>query len=175
MKKIDFTQTMTEALQVDNLPKWQKKQRVPRDKEGRVVIHEETRDLFKEIARRNNTNMATVFWLAGHQFWHSLGYSRLEYDRIMVHTRVDRMTAEHKKEVDDLIKETGILVGEKPPTTDEERDALHKRIRERISQLSPSDQQKVNRAMVGMLVAGQPTTTPLGEDFHEKADAINRR
>lgn len=88
MKKQNyFVGTLTEAMEASRLPSWQRKQVVPRDREGRLVIHRETRDLFKEIARRNDTNMATAIWLAGYKFWHSLGYSQKDYDRIMTHRK----------------------------------------------------------------------------------------
>lgn len=88
-KQVNFVGTLTKALEASRLPRWQNKQVVPRNQEGRLVIHRETRDLFKEIAKRNKTNMATAIWLAGYQFWHSLGYSKEDYDRIMIHPTRD--------------------------------------------------------------------------------------
>lgn len=82
-KKIDFNGVLTEVFQTTHLPKWQTKQQVPPEREGRMVVHIEARDLFKEIAKRNKTNMATAIWLAGYHFWKGLGYSREDYDKIV--------------------------------------------------------------------------------------------
>ena len=87
-----FRGTLTKALQVSQLPPWQNKHQVHRSEEGRIVAHKETRQLFKEIAKRNNTNIATTALLAGYALWEKLGYDLDEYNSIVFDS--DRQTTD---------------------------------------------------------------------------------
>ena len=105
-----FNKTVTTALLETGAPVWERKKRVSKAREARLVVTVEVRDLLKEVAKRNNTNLQTVVWLAAHGLWKELQYSRADYNKIMFsHSSLKTLPDEDDKDLAEFFRSTGVL------------------------------------------------------------------
>lgn len=135
-----FNQTMTEALRETGSPDWERKKRVAKEREARVVVTKEVRSLIKEVASRNKTNQQTVVWLAMQKLWKYLQYSRRDYDEIMKkHTLPEflKLSPEELREVANVVDEIdSYFASNGLPTSKEDVEAINRAIQEKLSALN---------------------------------------
>ena len=109
MKSIKFKDCIKQALKASNLPPNEIKRMVSREREGRIAIHKETCQLIRTIADRNDTNVATVVWLAIYRLWRDLEYSYEEYLQAMFAPRIDSLAKEALFDIIETLQSTGII------------------------------------------------------------------
>ena len=147
MHKINFDRTMTSALKETGFPSWDRKKRVSKEREARLVTTIEVRDVFKEIANRGNTNLQTVLWLAAHELWKILDYSRSDYNQLMFHDKLDAMTERDRRQIAKYIADAGIFDGLAQPKSEDEIRALEAEAEQRLTKLNPAQQRQLVELM----------------------------
>ena len=135
-RQFEYKTVLADALEDTRLPSWQRKQHVPRHRESRIAVRKETHKLFKEIARRNKTNLSTAVWLSGYRFWFGLGYSRKDYDSIMVDPTLDELRKNELKELNDFSQSIGLFEGLDSDNSEAKQAEVVSRVRK-----LPEDQQ----------------------------------
>ena len=68
---------------------------VAKNRQARLVVTPEMRDIIKEIAGRQNTSIATVIFVAIDRLWHELGYTRADYNRYVLKPQIDKFLEKH--------------------------------------------------------------------------------
>ena len=135
-----FNRTMTEALKATGSPDWERKKKVAKAREARIVVSKEVRSLVKEVASRNRTNQQTVVWLAMQKLWEMLNYSRRDYDEIMCNHNMPeflQLSREELRQVANVVEDIDhhyLENGE--PKTDEEISARNEFLKEKLSTLN---------------------------------------
>ena len=137
-----FNELLTKALQETGSPVWERKKRVSKEREARLVVSVELRNLFKEIAKRNNTNLQTAVWLAAHGFWKALKYNRADYNKIMFNSRADTLSDKDRKEIADFMRSIGLAGGKSSAKDDELTSAEH-----RLDHLNPEQKRQLVELM----------------------------
>ena len=78
-KRKKFNKVLEKALKDTGAPPWEKKKRVPKNYQARIVITPGIHNVIKAIAKRNRTGLATVVWLSLYALWLNLGYPHEEF------------------------------------------------------------------------------------------------
>ena len=124
----EFQKTLSIALESTPQSTWQKKLPVPKSNEARLVVTPELRELVREVAKRNNVNMATVVWLGVHTLWKKFGYSQEDYNKIL-EPKIDGFSQAETLEFRKQMAKFGFWQMSDEDAMDE------KKIRERINEL----------------------------------------
>ena len=76
----------------------QKTVAVARNRQARLVVTPEMRDIIKEIAARQNTSIPTVIFVAIDRLWQELGYTRSDYNRFVIQPQIKKCLKKHPTE-----------------------------------------------------------------------------
>ena len=96
-KKIDFEGNLRQSLHSVG----QRAARgyvVEKAREARLVVTPELRDVVKELARRQKQSMATVVWVAIEMLWFGIGYSRKDFNALVVEPKVKKAMKHFSRE-----------------------------------------------------------------------------